>query len=208
MSVSVDGHPVTSLTLTAPIHGLWTADITMDTIYDLPTPCRLDISDQIWIGTPTAVGESAGQSTTRLVGGRKLNTDIPPRFFRGLSVSKIFSDIMASAGTTGSCSVDGAKVFWVRPAGKASEALDALTNSVSGSEWRVLPDDSIVCFTPSWKAVSETPNLKRSVSYEHMREYWETAPTLLPDTSVEGYKIDSMTFISTAKESFTRIYYR
>ena len=179
----------------------------MDSLYTVGDTATIKIDDSSWTGVVVNVGEDSGQSTLTITGGRGVSKTIPPRFFRGLSVSSVVGDACTSAGVKFECSVTGTVDLWVRTEGLASTELDRLASKF-GAEWSATPANGIKFWVPSWTAIAPVPQFKSMDSTERRREYYTPTMTLFPGYTVDGYQIDSAVFVSTHAQTTTRIYYR
>lgn len=143
---TLEGYTVTRATVTIPASGAWWAEVAVDVETELVGAATLRVGDLDLVGTLRPGGGGfGGASSYRLeAGAGSWGRVLPARGYRGgapVKLSTVLADLAGAVGETvapGFADADLGTAY-VRPAGPAYRALDAL---VGGGGWWVRPDGS------------------------------------------------------------------
>lgn len=199
--------------VTLPRHGVWHADVQVDSddAAGLSGQLELDLGPLTLKGSVSSrVGSQAGRTTLRLVGGGGgLAKTCPAKGFKNATFGVVLKDILSAAGETLAASADPgvlATVFgqWTNLARPAAQALDTLVRRApDGTAWRMLLDGTVWVGTEAWL----DSGLVRGKDYqllidepEQLRQHLGVEePTLLPGTLLAGKKVSSVVHHVTPK---------
>lgn len=155
---TLNGTPVTSLTVLMPRIGAWTADVEIDDAMPPTQRVVIDVAGALSLSGSVARGGSELERWRgRIVGGAGgLQRDVPAVAQQGSTLALALADVLARAGETLSVDVGDlstAAPLWHRIAAPAALAVADVARA-SGCAWRVLPNGSVWVGRETWPAVA------------------------------------------------------
>lgn len=187
---TLEGYTVTRATVTIPASGAWWAEVSLDVETELTGAATLRVGDLDLVGTLRPGGGGfGGASSYRLeAGAGSWGRVLPARGYRGgapVKLSTVLADLAGAVGETvapGFADADLGTAY-VRPAGPAYRALDAL---VGDSGWWVRPDGVTSLVARSGGAATASHDVIDWVPGERLL----TLATLAPADFAPGSTVD------------------
>ena len=141
----LDRAPVIDGTITVPIQGAWTAEVTVDATAapEAGERVTVDASGAEYSGTVQSVSSYGGRGTVRVIGGAgALRQELQPRSYTQTTVGVPLGDIATQTGEAfdqTTLAVAGATPLpaWALMAQEAQRGIQALADAL-GLRWRVL----------------------------------------------------------------------
>lgn len=201
---TLNGIPVTSGTLRAPLSGRWVASFLVDTDEALSGAVELRIGGVAWRGSVfRGGGDGSGLWRGIVVGGSGgLDRRLDARSWVGLQPARgILVELLTEAGEilspSSTAEVDTNVARWSRVEGPAHRALADIA-SVVGARWRLTPEGTV------WVGVDLWPELVLPEGVE--AELLEADPAggkatyalpgswILPGATFEGRRVGGVTY--------------
>lgn len=196
---------VSDIMLSMPLSGLWVATLALTDVKTIPAVATLHIGSTAWTGIPDMVGDYAGQTSLRLVGGGLAKASIPGAYFSGVAFKAILTTACTAAGVLVTTDLDTTATSWTRPACTLACEVDRIARH-AGKSWRALPNGKLWLGSETWPEIKPIPQLRFAKASEKMREYYTDEPTLTPGKTVSGFRISHAVFFANHGASWTRIY--
>jgi hypothetical protein len=195
------GAPILSGTVTLPRQGVWHAHLVLSAASAPTGAAVLQVGPSLRLqGTVVRSGLYAGEVRAYVVGGAgRLQTELPPRWYRGAPRELPLRDLCDEAGEQLSPSSDAvllAEILspgWARVRGPAAAALGRLLDG-TGASWRLLPDGRLWAGPETWAPAQGMADL---VVIDEGRArgrvvFATEAPQLLPGQTLRGDKVSDV----------------
>lgn len=203
---TLNGVGVLSAKVTLPRHGLWQAELELDTTTAPTGKVTLAIGKKLsLVGAVMRADNYEGKVSARVIGGAGgLDQPVPSKWYAKAAASLPLTDLLEAGGEVASSAIDGGLLTtvlspgWAMSAGSAATALDRLVEAVGAASlatspltWRALPDGSIWFGLETWP---EAPPMADAVLHDDNRaddhfSISTEAPTLLPGMSYRGRNV-------------------
>ena len=190
---------VTGGSVILPRTGIWTADLRVNTVNELPDRVTLDLGAA---EMPAAVNKAelvGGMTEVRLVGGAGgIGDDARKKYYHRPLVRHVVADLLRDAGetlsATSSSDILGKELeAWTTMERPGGTMLSALCEVVGrGANWRILADGTLWIGTEAWpdsgidarQVQADGPNAAAVVGTD--------VPSLLPGTLLSGRRVDTV----------------
>lgn len=136
------GYRVSSVSVSLPLYGIWTADVVLPVAPVLVGLTSLIIGSLTLVGTPSRQADFAGDRLVRLIGGRYgWQRDVPAKGYAntsGVNLGEVLTDVATEVGEaiTGYDTDATVGEHYARLSGPASRAL----RDLAGALWYVRAD--------------------------------------------------------------------
>lgn len=154
-TLTANGMPVLSCTLSMPRVGAWTADLELSADEAPSGKITIEHGNVKFVGTVVRSGIVSGRASVRVVGGAGgLRKDASAQSFQNVPLRIPLRDTLGAVGETLSLSVassllDRRLEHWTRGAEPAGTAITTLLTHV-GASWRVLADGTVWAGDETW----------------------------------------------------------
>jgi hypothetical protein len=156
--ITLNGTPVTSLTVLLPRIGAWTADVELDDATAPTSRVVIAVAGVLSLsGTVARGGAELERWRGRIVGGAGgLKREVPAVSQQGSTLALALADVLRAAGERLASNVvdlSAAAPLWHRIAAPAALAVGDVARA-AGCAWRVLPDGSVWVGRETWPEVA------------------------------------------------------
>lgn len=190
---------VTGGLVTLPRTGIWTADLRVNTVDELPDRVILDLGAA---EMPAAVNKAelvGGMTEVRLVGGAGgIGDDARKKYYHRPLVRHVVSDLLRDAGetlaATSSPEILGKELeAWATMERPGGTMLSALCEVVGrGANWRILADGTLWIGTETWPDSGIDARQVRADGPNAAAVVGTDIPSLLPGTLLSGRRVDTV----------------
>ena len=169
MTATLAGLDVLAATIQEPRYGVWSAVVDVSSETALSGRVELVVDGVTWSGTIVKGSVNAGRYHCQMVGGAaKLASVLPAKYYLGVPLSVVLSDIMMATGEELSPVTDDSVRShsvsrWSRPQQKASAAIKQCADEM-GLVWRVTRGGPIwlgvekwIVHTPKYDEIDRVP---------------------------------------------------
>lgn len=221
--VTINGVPVLSGTIAAPLRGVWTADLVIDqpdgSGFEAGTAVSIEAADGVTLsGTvaPQRTGDFLDAVHVRVLGGAGgMGATVTARGYTQPSayVRDVLNGLATDSGETLSSDISADLlgtnlVAWAVIAQPTSHALEALLAIVApAASWRILADGTLWMGEESWPSSSPTYELENHDPAQVTYTIGVTSPSIMPGVDVEGIgKVARVEHIIEAERIQTKIW--
>lgn len=199
---TANGHTVLSGSISEPLQGVWLAELTLGVDDALSGTVEIAIDGVTWTGTaiPTRSDIESGRSLAKVVGGAgALAAPVVARAYNNVLLSTVVEKLMEDAGETLSTDSDDLsatyRARWIRTAGRASDALEAVAES-AGLTWRVLRDGTVFLGTDAFPELTldhERIDYDPQTAAMLIAPRESSGPVLRPGVTFDGRQVAHVT---------------
>ncbi len=152
MTTTLAGHLVTSLSLTLPRVGLWSADVEVDDDTLLSGAVDLVVEGRTWRGHVYRGAVELGRGRYRLSAAPALLGVLGPQAWRDTTLLEVQRETALAAGVTlaaGLGDLSALVTHWHRRAAPGTHTVAAVAEA-AGLAWRILADGTLWCGLDAW----------------------------------------------------------
>ena len=152
MTTTLAGQLVTSLSLTIPRVGLWSAEVEVDADTALSGAVDLVVEGRTWRGLVYRGAVELGRWHGRIVGAGALLGVLPPQAWRDTTLLEVLRETARAAGVDLGADLGDlshAVTHWHRREAPATHTLAAVAEA-AGFAWRALADGTLWCGEDTW----------------------------------------------------------
>lgn len=162
MTTTLAGLLVTSLSLTLPRVGLWSAEVEVDDDTVLSGAVDLVIEGVTWCGTVYRGGVELGRGRYRLSAAPALLGVLGPQAFRDTTLLEVLRETVLAAGHALASDLGDLSALvthWHRRAAPGTHTVAAVAEA-AGFAWRATALGAVWCGADSWEAVDESATVE------------------------------------------------
>lgn len=195
---TLNGKDLLTATIQEPLIGYWTATVEVDSEAAITGAVSMEIDGVTWVGTVMSGDSYAGRAHAQIVGGAgKLATELDAKYYLGVPLAVVLSDLSAGTGEKLSATIDSAVrnhsvARWSRPQGKASLALKQVADEVSAS-YRALRDGTLWLGAETWPTVAPKYDEIDKQPGRGSMTIAPDSPTVAPGTAFAGKRVSRVT---------------
>lgn len=221
--VTINDMNVFSGTITAPLRGVWTADLVIDQTdlsgFNAGTAVTIKSDDGYELKgavAPDRAGDFLEAVHVRVLGGAGgMGKNVTAKAYStpGAYVRDVLNGIAGDAGETLSSDIAASLLStdlsaWNTIAVSASQNLTALLNIVApDADWRILADGKLWCGDETWPTSSLTYDLLNHDPAQATYELGVSSPSIMPGVTIDGIgKVARVEHVIDAQHIRTRVW--